>query len=224
MLDVLLSDGYKLIKRNRMIQFENAVKRYRDLILDELKEQGIKCWLAGGAIRDYFMGEPVKTDYDIFFPNEIEYEKTFMYFKAKECEIIWESDNGCKIKYKDKKYDLIKKYFPDPQKAIEEFDFTVSMLAVDTEKIYFGDTTFIDLAKRQLMINKITHPASTLSKAFRYYKKGFSMCLGEMKKVIESIQEMPKEEPKKEIENVLENKNNEEQSSADLGDFFFGID
>lgn len=46
------------------------------------------------------------------------------------------------------------------------------MFAVDNEKIYHGETTFIDLAKRQLMINKITYPASSMSRAFRYYKKG----------------------------------------------------
>lgn len=202
-----------------MIQFENAVKRYNEIILDELKKAEIKCWLAGGALRDYFMGVPVKTDYDIFFPNEIEYNKAKVYFKAKEAEIKWESDNGMKVKHNGKTYDLVKKFFSDPQTTIEAFDFTTSMIAVDNEKVYYGETTFIDLAKRQLMINKITYPASTLSRAFRYYKKGFSMCLGEMKKIIEAIQEMPKEEKKEE-----NTENNEDKSSGELGAFFIGID
>ena len=55
-----------------MIQLTNAVDRYNKLILSEFKEATINCWLAGGAIRDYFMGVPVHTDYDIFFPNETE--------------------------------------------------------------------------------------------------------------------------------------------------------
>ena len=203
-----------------MIQITNAVERYGKLILNEMKEANIKCWLAGGALRDYFMGIPVKTDYDMFFPNEIEYEKARTYFKAKDCEIKWESDNGCKIKYKDRTYDLVKKFFADPQTTIEAFDFTVSMFAVDNEKIYYGETTFIDLAKRQLMINKITYPASTMSRAFRYYKKGFSMCLGEMKKLVEAIQDMPKPEPK----NEEQSQNEEEKSSGDDLAFFVGID
>ena len=203
-----------------MIQITNAVERYGKLILNEMKEANIKCWLAGGALRDYFMGVPVKTDYDMFFPNEIEYEKARTYFKAKDCEIKWESDNGCKIKYKDCTYDLVKKFFADPQTTIEAFDFTVSMFAVDNEKIYHGETTFIDLAKRQLMINKITYPASSMSRAFRYYKKGFSMCLGEMKKLVEAIQDMPKPEPK----NEEQSQNEEEKSSGDDLAFFVGID
>jgi hypothetical protein len=202
-----------------MIQFENTVKRYNEIILDELKKAEIKCWLAGGALRDYFMGVPVKTDYDIFFPNEKEYEKARTYFKAKEAEVKWESDNGMKVKHNGKTYDLVKKFFSDPQTTIEAFDFTTSMIAVDTEKVYHGETTFIDLAKRQLMINKITYPASTLSRAFQYYKKGFTMCLGEMKKIIEAIQEMPKEENKEE-----NTENKDDKSSGEFGAFFIGID
>lgn len=179
-----------------MIQLDNAIERYNKLILTELKEAGINCWLAGGAIRDYFMGVPIKTDYDIFFPSEIEFEKCKTFFKAKEAEIIWESDNGMKVKYNKRKYDLVKKFFPSPQECINNFDFTVSMFAVDTDnKAHYGETSFMDLAKRQLMINKITYPASTMSRAFRYYKKGFTMCMGEMAKLVQAIQDMPKPEP-----------------------------
>lgn len=202
-----------------MIQFENAVKRHNEIILDELKKAEIKCWLAGGALRDYFMGVPVKTDYDIFFPNETEYQKARTYFKAKDAQIKWESDNGMKVKHNGKTYDLVKKFFPDPQATIEAFDFTTSMIAVDNEKVYHGETTFIDLAKRQLVINKITYPASTLSRAFRYYKKGFTMCFVEMKRLVEAIQEMPKEEKKEEA-----TENNDDKSSGELGGFFIGID
>lgn len=200
-----------------MIQLTNAVERYGKIILNELKEADIKCWLAGGALRDYFAGVKVNTDYDLFFPNEIEYEKAKTYFKAKGCEVKWESENGMKIAYNSKTYDLVKKFFPTPKATIDEFDFTVSMFAVDTTTVYYGESTFIDLAKRQLMINKITYPASTMSRAFRYYKKGFSMCMGEMKKLVEAIQGMPK----KENENPP---NEEEISSGDAFGFFSGID
>jgi hypothetical protein len=201
-----------------MIQLENAVERYGKIILNELKESGMTCWLAGGALRDYFMGVPVKTDYDIFFPGSVDYEKAKEFFKTKNAEIKWESDNGMKVKYNGKTYDLIKKYFSNPEETIQAFDFTISMFAVDNEKVYYGGTTFIDLAKRQLMINKITYPASTMSRAFRYYKKGFSMCIGEMKKLVEAIQNMPK------IEESKSDKDEERKSSADDMMFFSGID
>ena len=59
-----------------------------------------------------------------------------------------------------------------------------------------------------------------LFEAFRYYKKGFSMCLGEMKKLVEAIQDMPKPEPK----NEEQSQNEEEKSSGDDLAFFVGID
>jgi len=203
-----------------MVQLTNAVERYSKLILTELKEANIKCWLAGGAIRDYFSGIKVDTDYDLFFPDEIEFQKAKSHFVSKGCTVKWESDNGMKVVYNGKTFDLVKKYFTTPLDTINAFDFTVSMFAVDTENVYYGETTFIDLAKKQLMFNKITYPASTMSRAFRYYKKGFTMCLGEMKKLVEAIQEMPKPEPNKENEQDTQL----EESSGDSMGFFTGID
>jgi hypothetical protein len=203
-----------------MIQFDNAVERFGKIILNEMKTANISCWIAGGAIRDYFMGVSVKTDYDMFFPNEQEYEKARAYLIRLGANIKWESGNGMKVELDKKTIDLVKKFFNTPQATIEAFDFTVSMFAIDSEKVYYGESSFIDLSKRQLMINKITYPASTLSRAFRYYKKGFSMCKGEMKKLIESIQEMPKEnEP--DIENLIDDRM---PSGDSLSKFFIGID
>ena len=202
-----------------MIQLDNAVERYGKIILTELKEAKVICWLAGGALRDYFMGIAIKTDYDLFFPNEAEYNKAKDHFKKQGSEIKWESENGMKVKYKGKTFDLVKKFFETPQATIDNFDFTVSMFAVDHEKVYHGETTFIDLAKRQLMINKITYPASTMSRAFRYYKKGFSMCLGEMRKLVEAIQDMPKPE----VEQSIGDENAQPSSGDNMG-FFSGID
>ncbi len=213
-----------------MIQIENCVKKFKDLILTELNDKEINCWIAGGSVRDYFMGIPIKTDIDLFFPNQEEYNKASNFFKEKNSEIKWESNNGMKVMYKNKTFDLVKLFFENPKDTINNFDFTVSMLAVDKSNVYFGETTVIDLAKRQLMINKIKYPASTTSRMVRYLKKGFKICNGELYKIIKSIQE---EERKKinennnsnsESNNIEEIKNDEEISSGDLFSFFIGID
>jgi hypothetical protein len=201
-----------------MVQFDKAVELYSKIILEELYAAGIRTWIAGGALRDYFMGVPIKTDHDLFFPDEENYQKAVKFFKDKNAENIWESDNGCKFKFNRRTFDLIKKFFPSPQETINQFDFTVSMFAVDDKQVYHGETSFIDLAKRQLMINKITYPPSTMSRAFRYYKKGFSMCLGEMAKLVKSIQEMPKPEVQQEQDD------DQDVSSFSHGGMFIGID
>lgn len=206
-----------------MIQLTNAVDRYNKIILSELKENNINSWIAGGALRDYFSGVKINTDYDLFFPNESEYLKAVSYFKSKDCTVKWESENGMKIIYNKMTFDLVKKFFNTPKETIDAFDFTVSMFAVDSENVYYGDTSFIDLAKRQLMINKITYPASTMKRSFKYYKKGYSMCIGEMKKLVESIQDMPK--PETQNSQQTTNQNTEpDNSSGDDFLFFAGID
>jgi len=200
-----------------MIQFDNCVERHKTLILQELKDVNVVCWIAGGAVRDYFMGRGVKSDYDIFFPDEVNYNRASVMLKGLKAEVVWESENGMKLKYKDKKFDLVKKFFDSPQSTIDAFDFTVSMFAVDYNKVYHGETSFIDLSKRQLMINKITYAPSTLSRAFRYKEKGFNICQEELKKIILSIQKMGIPEPEPIIE-VAE----DERTTGD--GFFRGID
>jgi len=219
-----------------MIQLTNAVEWAKRIILSELKEQAdVTCWLGGGCIRDYFSSKPISSDYDIFFPNETEYDKAKKYFIDQNCDVVWDGDNGTKLKYNNKTFDLVKIYFDNPQVSIDAFDFTISMFAIDTENVYYGESSFIDLVKKQLMINKITYPASTLKRALKYHKKGYSMCVVEIKKMVEAIQDMPKQKNDTEktktsgesIKPVNEKKKEDttmEDVSGDAMNFFVGID
>lgn len=202
-----------------MVQFDNAVRRFKSLILDEFETNGISCWIAGGAVRDYFMVVNNTPDFDIFFRSAIEYKLAVEYLVGNNAELKWESENGAKYAYNGKTFDLIKKYFASPEDTINAFDFTVSMFAVDVSRVYHGPTSFIDLAKRQLMINKITYPKSTLNRAFKYYSKGFKICNEEQKKIIESLIENGS------VQSTNNNVPNEEDahSSYDNG-YFAGID
>lgn len=172
------------------IQFKNCVDRFGKIILNELKKNSIDCWIAGGIVRDYFSSIPLKGDFDLFFPNKEEMEKCLMFLKKSGAEVVWESDNGSKLKYNGIVIDVVKHYFKTPEECINNFDFTISMFAVDNKTVYYGKTSFIDLAKKQLMINKITYPASTMRRILKYVKNGYWICNGELRKVIESIQKM----------------------------------
>lgn len=170
-----------------MIQFDNCINYFRKIILEKFKDNNINGFIAGGSVRDYFMGIYTTNDYDLFFPNEKEYLKAEKYFKKNGCEVIFENDNALKIKYNGIKFDLIKIYFETPEIAINKFDFTISMLAVDYNKVYHGKTTFIDLSKRQLIFNTIDFPTSTVKRVLRYYTKGFRMCDGETLRLINAV-------------------------------------
>lgn len=192
------------------IQLQNCIKYFNTLILRELQEVSI-CWMAGGCIRDYFSTGKLDSDIDIFFPDADQFEKCRKYLiDSKERSIktivdekevvriipkenavvLFQNDNVVKIKYKGRKYDLVKKYFASPELTIEAFDFTVCCAAVDGKSVFTHDTFWIDLAKRQLMINKLPFPLSTLWRLQKYIKKGYTICSGEMLTLAKAIEKL----------------------------------
>lgn len=210
------------------IQFNNAINFYKKLILDELKEQSIECFIAGGCLRDYFHGKNTTNDIDIFFKNKEEYDKAFKYL-TKEGKILFQNHNGTKISYNNIKLDIVcSKFFETPQDAIDNFDFTVCAIALDSEKVYHHETTFIDLAKKQLMINKITFPKSTMQRVTKYSRKGFYICNGELSKIFEAMykeyEELKdiSENDDNLLEEIMKKDSDSEQTSS--GNTFGGFD
>jgi hypothetical protein len=164
---------------------------FNNLILGELRRNGIKSWIAGGVLRDYFSEKPLKSDCDIFFPNLSEYTKAKNYFISNGGKMIWESENGMKVTYKGNTFDLVKIFASNPNATINRFDFTVSMFATDGSELYYSNNSLKDLQDRKLVINIITNPLSTLKRVLKHYKKGFTMSAEETKKLYESLNVMP---------------------------------
>lgn len=178
-----------------IVQFSNAVKRYREIILDEIAQNTpATCWIAWWALRDYFNGIKIDTDYDMFFPSQEDFNEVMVWMEDNWWKVIWESENGKKIRYKKRTYDLVKKYFPTPQATIDNFDFTVCMMAVNRMNFYHHPTSFIDLAKKQLMVANLTYPASTMKRVLKYYQKWYKICNEELAKIVIAIRNTPIEE------------------------------
>ena len=190
-----------------VVQLENCVKFFGKTILNELKDVCIT-WVGGGCVRDYFSVGKLTSDIDLYFTCVEDFEKCKKYLleqttvrveREEEGKIIiekypkpkatkgFENDNVLKVKYKGRDYDLVKKYFTNASACIDEFDFTVCCAAVDLSNVYTHDTFFIDLAKRQLMINKLPFPLSTMWRMQKYIQKGYYMCSGEMLKLSKAI-------------------------------------
>ena len=164
---------------------------FNNLILGELRKNGIESWIAGGVLRDYFSDKPLKSDCENFFPNIGEFDKAKSYLVSKGAKIIWESENGMKVTYKGNTFDLVKIFMPNPLATIGRFDFTISMLATDGKEVYYGNNTLKDLQDKKLVINTIVNPLSTLKRVLKHYKKGFTMSAEETKKLYESLNVMP---------------------------------
>jgi hypothetical protein len=164
---------------------------FNNLILGELRRNGIQSWIAGGVLRDYFSDKPLKSDCDIFFPNLDEYIKAKNYFSRNNGKIIWESENGMKVNYKGNTFDLVKIFASNPNATINRFDFTISMFATDGSDVYYGNNSLKDLQDRKLVINTIVNPLSTLKRVLKHYKKGFTMSAEETKKLYTALNNLP---------------------------------
>ena len=165
----------------------NAIIYFNNLILNELRLNGINCWIAGGCLRDYFNGKSTSSDCDIFFKNLNSFNKAVNYFKSNGAEIIWESGNAIKVKYKGNVYDLIKIFFKTPNETINNFDLTICMFATDGHKIYHGKTSFSDLKDKKIVLYRVSKPFSTLKRVLKHYKKGFNMSSEETKNLYKYI-------------------------------------
>lgn len=212
-----------------MVQLDNCVKYFNRLILDELK--GIcMTWVAGGCVRDYFSIGKLTSDIDLFFTCEEDYLKCKNYLclgatrKVQRTEpathpdaddkiiietidkslakVTFENDNVTKVIYNGRHFDLVKKYFPAPTESMMAFDFTVCCAAVDNGRVYMHETFFIDLAKRQLMINQLPFPLSTMWRMQKYIKKGFCICSAEMLKLSKAIGGLQTNTPEGESANI----------------------
>jgi hypothetical protein len=167
---------------------------FNNLILGELRKNGIDAWVAGGVLRDYFSDKPLKSDCDIFFPNVDEFNKAKNYFMSNGAKVIWESENGMKVTFKGNTFDLVKIFRPNPLETIKRFDFTISMFATDGKDVFYGNNSLKDLQDRKLVINNIINPLSTLKRVLKHYKKGFTMSAEETKKLYSSLNNLPYDE------------------------------
>lgn len=87
---------------------------------------------------------------------------------------------------------LIKKlFFKDAADLIDFFDFTICQFVTDGEDLLCGDFSLWDLARKRLVINKITYPVSSMRRLIKYTKQGFYACNGTMSTFLEKVIEKP---------------------------------
>ena len=193
-----------VVKRNSIYRSYDKVFDFFDkLLLSELRLINCDAFIAGGALREYFLNKKITTDVDVYFKNDAELNKAKEWFLNPEyCPIetiinrspedkrneiarfvynrpigklINESKAAYKIEYNGLKIDLVKKIRGSATAAIQSFDFTVASIAIDHENLYFDSSYFIDLVNRDLIIKSYHHPLSTLYRLQKYIKMGFTI-------------------------------------------------
>lgn len=188
-----------------MEQSKKAIAAYNNFILDELKNQGIKCMLSGGQLTYYMMHGKINyiKDIDLFFTSKEEWDKADAYFRIiKNCKVQWESNNAKKFIYKGVTIDLIKIFFDNPENLFKAFDFTINKFAIFNNDFFYAKYAFRDLVTRELIIENLSNPITTLKRIEKYTNNGFRISSEEKSKVMEAAKLMAEKEGKS-IEELL---------------------
>jgi hypothetical protein len=165
---------------------------------------GHKGFIAGGCFKNLFNCEKVK-DIDVFFQNEIEFQKAKAYFNENQ-EYFYDYDNNKVFAFKNKDtnitVELIFSVFGSPEEIIEGFDFTITKMAyynelvadeegegdhVENKIIHHSDYFEHLFFKRLVIDNRLPFPVSTFERALRYKAYGYSLCRESKGKLVDGI-------------------------------------
>lgn len=155
-------------------------------------------WAVGGSVRDSVWGIQPQHDVDLFFPSRVDLEAAEKAMLEAGAELLSLSPKKTSYTWKGIKYDLIGSWFESLEAILGEVDFTVACAGVDPgEKLLVcHEDYFEDLAAKQLRIQSLPNPASTLMRVARYSRMGFTLSYGDAMRLAKRIREAGDEEAK----------------------------
>ena len=146
-------------------------------------------WVAGGAIRQWFVGNEKKSDIDIFGVND-DALNGFVLANCQGAKLIFSSINAHTY---DRNGDIIQiirgKHFTSLEQALQSFDFNVCQFGWDGNFIYSTTEAVISVLRGHLGVNSISKElaADSLRRAFKYQKKGYIPCHGTILEICKSF-------------------------------------
>ena len=172
------------------IDKERAHKYFKKLILDEITDYGY-CWIAWGCIIDYMKNWKITSDVDIYCASKEDRDSILEYLLDNEWHIIRERWSDItptvpsmdKITYNWITIDLIRTIYDNPNDCINNFDFTVVWIAMDTQSVYTLPGWAKDFLQSNLSINKLPNPKWTKERVSKYINKWYQITKEEYEKI-----------------------------------------
>lgn len=175
-----------------------CVKYFQDLILKKMEN---RCFVAGGALRDYYQFGHVKSDIDLYAYNKIDVDWCIKKIQNLGFYFIFANDKVITMRSNDGHiFQLIKQFtYKELADAVYSFDFTVCSAAVDDKGVVYHPRFFLDLCRHRLVINSLPYPLSTLGRLRKYFKKGFTICNGGLLEIAKAIKQIDFSDPNQNI-------------------------
>ena len=150
-------------------------------------------WIAGGALRAFVENKPITTDIDYFFPSDAAYKEFADYLVDDK---VTETDSVTTFKtviggvdYKIQAINLA--VYPDIPTCLDSFDFTLCMLGTDGKTLYAGEYTLFDIARKHIVVNKITYAAASVRRLLKYASQGYTACQGCIVQMLDAVADDP---------------------------------
>lgn len=184
------------------IPIELCKGRYEDQELPTMINlgEGAETIVAGGAIRNWFLGRKNKSDIDIFFLGGKEYlpalvEQFLKVNKLKEADKVFSSDTAATYKNAEVCGGLpIQLIKLGPYHGVFDvfnaFDFTVCQFAEDHDgHLYTTSSALTGVLTGHLGVNQIQpgYELDSLRRSYKYAAMGFKPCRGTLIELAEAI-------------------------------------
>lgn len=181
-----------------------TISEFQHIILNVVKPSWtFGPWVAGGCIRRLLLGENAfASDVDVFFASEAQKDEWVARIQALYPENVSLANannvtitvNGVLL---DNKVGVLKfqavhvQYYDSPQAVIDSFDYTICQLVTDGVKLETGEFTLWDLARKRLVLHKLTYPVATMRRMIKYTRQGFYACPGIMNDLLTQVATRP---------------------------------
>lgn len=213
---------YARLPYNNVLGDRGIENRLLDSLYVALPDGAI---IAGGFMTAIVQETKDATDIDVFFTSESAFKEAFDRLQKgaehgsydEECWAIkdYKLDPSIGVDNKDDtrmsglRYvkfvhptrppiQLIKLvWYESAEHVIDSFDLTVAQFALDvaTGNLVFNPISWVDIARKRLVLHRMQFPASTLRRVIKYSKKGYYACPGALVRISEETQKVLNEQP-----------------------------
>lgn len=159
-------------------------------------------WIAGGAIRQWIVGDEPKSDVDVFASSAEGLDK-FVTDNLIGATKLRDQEHLVAYKHQGQLIQVIKyDFYPNKAELLDSFDFTVCQFVYDGEDIWTTTHALTSVLRKHLGVHKISPElaADSLRRAFKYQDKGYKPCLGTIQKLAESMVGLTKEDIKEQVQ------------------------
>ncbi len=153
-------------------------------------------WLVGGAVRRFIAEHEQDSDFDVAFSSELQLSALRAKLGAAGFGTSRETDFHIemvgKVDGEETTVQLLRHaYTPTAEAAIDGFDFTICMFAYDGTDVVCGPLSLWDLARKRLVLHRLTFGASTIRRLTKYARQGYTFCQGSIVSILEAIAKNP---------------------------------